>query len=180
MRDYRERLRVPAVWWLVTGMCVLILGTELFAGYSVTAGVVFYVLLGLICGVTLLHWGGVVVEVSGGELRVDPARLPLARARDALAARLPWSRSRAVPPVAIRVPLATAGEVRPLDQAQTRVMRGPRANPAAYLLIRPYLRKSVYVEVIGADARWPYLLIGTRHPGRLADAIEGSRAAMAA
>jgi Protein of unknown function (DUF3093) len=180
MRDYRERLRVPAVWWLVTGLCVLILGTELFAGYSVTLGVLFYVLLALICGALLLHWGGVVVEVSGGELRVDTARLPLARARDALAARLPWLRGRAVPPVAIRVPLATAGQVRPLDQAQTRVMRGPRANPAAYLLIRPYLRESVYVEVIGADARWPYLLIGTRQPARLADAIERSRAAMAA
>jgi hypothetical protein len=178
MRDYRERLRVPALWWLVTGVCVLILGTELFAGYSVLVGVVFYVVLALVCGAALLHWGGVVVEVSGGELRVDPVRLPLAKARDALAARLP--RPRAVPRVAIRLPLATAGQVRPLDQAQTRVMRGPRANPAAYLLIRPYLRESVYVEVIGADARWPYLLIGTRHPARLADAIERSRAAMAA
>jgi hypothetical protein len=181
MRDYRERLRVPAVWWLVTGVCVLILGTELFAGYSVILGVVFYVVLALICSATLLHWGGVVVEVCGGELRVNPVRLPLARARDALAARLPGRpRARAVPPVAIRLPLATAGEVRPLDQAQTRVMRGPRANPAAYVLIRPYLRESVYVGVIGADARWPYLLIGTRHPASLAGAIERSRAAMAA
>jgi hypothetical protein len=186
MRDYRERLRVPAVWWLVTGVCVLILGTELFAGYNVIVGVVFYVVLALICGVTLLHWGGVVVGVSGGELRVDPVRLPLARARDALAARRPrrprgsGPRARVVPPVAIRLPLATAGQVRPLDQAQTRVMRGPRANPAAYVLIRPYLRESVYVEVIGADARWPYLLIGTRHPASLAGAIERSRAAMAA
>ena len=180
MRDYRERLRVPASWWLVAGGCVLILGTELFAGYSVTVGVVFYIVLALICSATLLHWGGVVVEVSGGELRVHTPRPLLARARDALAARLTRHRRPAVPPVAIRVPLATAGQVRPLDQAQTRVMRGPRANPTAYLLIRPYLRESVYVEVIGADARWPYLLIGTRHPVRLAGAIERSRAAMAA
>ena len=180
MRDYRERLRVPAVWWLVTGVCVLILGTELFAGYSVIVGGVFYIVLALICGATLLHWGGVVVRVRGGELRVDQVRLPLARARDALTARLPRLRARAVPPVTIRLPLATAGQVRPLDQAQTRVMRGPHANPAAYVLIRPYLSESVYVEVIGADARWPYLLIGTRHPASLADAIERSRAEMAA
>src|SRR5262249_29208050 len=123
MRDYRERLRVPAVWWLVTGLCVLVLGTELFAGYSVVVGVVFYILLALVCGAVLAHWGGAVGGGGGGELRVDTARLPLARARDALAARLPWPRARAVPPVAIRVPLATAGQVRPLDQAQTRVMR---------------------------------------------------------
>ena len=159
---------------------MLILGTELFAGYSVTLGVVFYVLLALICGALLLHWGAVVVEVSGGELRVDPARGPLARARGAIAARRPGRPRPRAAPVAIRVPLATAGQVRPLDQAQTRVMRGPRANPAAYLLVRPYLRESVYVEVIGTDARWPYLLIGTRHPASPAEAIERSRAAMAA
>lgn len=180
MRDYRERLRVPVAWWLISAVCVLILGTELFAGYSVTVGVVFYIVLALICGVTLVHWGGVVVQVSGGELRVDAGRLPLARARGAVAARLPWHRARAAPQVAIRLPLATAGQVRALDQAQTRAMRGPHADPDAFMLIRPYLKESVYVEVIGADARWPYLLIGTRHPARLADAIERSRAAMAA
>ncbi len=179
MRDYRERLRAPIGWWLISGMCVLILGTELFAGFSLAVGVAVYVVLALICAVTLLHWGGPVVSVSGAELRVDAARWPLARALGALTARLPWrpfaSRSRA----AARLPLATAGLVRPLDEAQTRAMRGPHADPDAYLLIRPYLRESVYVEVIGADARWPYLLIGTRQPARLADAIERSRAAMA-
>jgi hypothetical protein len=91
------------------------------------------------------------VRVGGGELRAAAARLPL----------------------------ATVGGVRPLDEAQTRAMRGPRANPSAYMLIRPYLKESVYVEVAGADAKWPYLLIGTRQPARLADAIERSRAAMA-
>ena len=55
MRDYRERLQVPASWWLVAGGCVLILGTELFAGYSVTVGLVFYSVLALICSATLLH-----------------------------------------------------------------------------------------------------------------------------
>ena len=152
MHDYHERLRVPASWWLIAGLCVLILGSELFAGYSLTVGVLAYVVLALACGGTLLHWGRAVVSVSGGELRAG----------------------------AVRLPLATAGQVRPLDQAQTRAMRGPHANPAAYMLLRPYLRESVYVEVAGVDASWPYLLIGTRHPASLAGAIERSRAAMAA
>jgi hypothetical protein len=150
MRDYHERLRVPTSWWLIAGMCVLILGTELFAGYNLIVGAAIYIVLALICAGTLLHWGGAVVSVSGGELRATAARLPL----------------------------ATAGEVRPLDEAQTRAMRGPRADPSAYLLIRPYLKESVYVEITGADARWPYLLINTRQPAKLADAIERSRAAL--
>ncbi len=179
MRDYRERLRAPIAWWLISGVCVLILGTELFAGFSLAVGVAVYIVLALICAVTLLHWGGVVVSVSGGELRVQTARLPLARARDALLARLPGHRAGSGPRSAARLPLATVGEVQPLDEAQTRAMRGPHADPGAYMLIRPYLRTSVYVEVTGADARWPYLLIGTRQPARLADAIERSRAAMA-
>jgi hypothetical protein len=66
--------------------------------------------------------------------------------------------------------------VRPLDATQTRAMRGPRADPTAYMLIRPYLKQSVYVEVTGPNPDWPYLLICTRHPGSLAEAIEKSRA----
>ena len=161
MPDYRERLRVPHLWWVICGLCVAILGSEtlgaildsrLFGGYKVVTGVAVYALLALICAATLLHWGGAVVSVSGGELRAG----------------------------ATRVPLGATGEVAPLDPNQTRAMRGPRADPAAFLLARPYLRQAVYVEVTGPEARWPYLLIGTRQPGRLAEAITRSRAGLAA
>jgi hypothetical protein len=161
VRYYHERLRVPLAWWLISGLCVVILGTELlgsildaklFGSFGATLGVAAYIVLALICGLTLLHWGGAAVSVTDGELRAARARLPL----------------------------AAAGEVRPLDARQTRAMRGPRADPSAYLLVRPYLKQSVYVEVSGADAGWPYLLIGTRQPARLAEAIERSRAAMTA
>ena len=161
MGDYHERLRAPVAWWLISGLCVIILGTELlgsildtklFGSFSETVGVAAYVAMAVICGVTLLHWGGAVVSVSGGELRAASARLPL----------------------------VTTGEVRALNANQTRAMRGPRADPNAYLLARPYLRKSVYVEVTAPDARWPYLLIGTRRPEQLAAAIERSRTAMTA
>lgn len=150
MDDYHERLRVPILWWFISALCVLILGTELFAGWPLIVGVAVYVALALVCCGTLLHWGGAVVSVRGGVLRAAKARLPL----------------------------AMTGEVLPLDEAQTRAMRGPRADPGAYHLIRPYLRKSVYVGIEGPNATWPYLLISTRHPERLAEAIEKSRAAL--
>jgi hypothetical protein len=152
MRDYHERLRPPIAWWLISAMCVLLLGTELFAGFSLTVGVAVYIVLALICAGTLLHWGGAVVSVHDGQLRAGRVRLPL----------------------------ASTNEVQPLDEAQTRAMRGPRADPNAYLLIRPYLKYSVYVELTGADAAWPYLLICTRHPLELAEAITKSRAELAA
>lgn len=152
MRHYHERLRVPIAWWFISAMCVLILGTELFAGFSLTVGLAIYIALALICVSTLLHWGGAVVSVQDGQLRAAKVRLPL----------------------------GSIGDVQPLDEAQTRAMRGPRADPDAYMLIRPYLKQSVYVELTGADAQWPYLLICTRHPVELAEAISKSRAELAA
>ncbi len=73
------------------------------------------------------------------------------------------------------LPLALAGEVRPLSEAQARALRGPRADPSAYTLIRPYLRCAVYIEVEGPDPASPYWLLATRHPAELAAAIETSR-----
>jgi Protein of unknown function (DUF3093) len=148
MRDYRERLHAPIGWWLIALMCVLILGTELFAGYSTLIGVIIYTGMAVICAAFLLHWGGAVVRVGGGELRAARAR----------------------------VPVAATGEVQALDEMQTRAMRGPHADPAAYVLIRPYLKKAVYVQLTAPSAEWPYLLICTRHPADLADAITKSRA----
>jgi hypothetical protein len=56
-------------------------------------------------------------------------------------------------------------------------MRGPRADPAAFMLIRPYLKLAVYIEISGGPAAVPYWLVGTRHPAELAAAIERSRPA---
>src|SRR5215470_1712041 len=132
---------------------------------------VYAVLIGGLA-LMLLNWRRPTVQVGGGELRAGPGRLQL----------------------------AAVGEVSALDEAQTRSLRGPRGDPAAFLMIRPYLRRAVYVEVArpGAEsrrgrrrlrgfrlraevasppARSPYWLVSTRHPAELAAAIEGSRPA---
>jgi hypothetical protein len=88
-----------------------------------------------------------------------------------------------------------------LDRAQTRAIAGPRADPGAFTLIRPYLREAVYIEVTEPAAggvprrrlrwrRWrphvevtgptagpPYWLVATRHPAELAAAINSARPA---
>ncbi len=149
MRDYRERLSVPASWWLVVTACAVLLGTTLWAGLSLTLAVVIYVALESACALMLLTWGASSIEVVAGELRAGSRRLPL----------------------------GLVAEVTGLSKAQTAALRGPKADPAAYLLVRPYLPRAVYVAIAGPAER-PYWLIGTRHPDELAAAIE--RAATAA
>jgi Protein of unknown function (DUF3093) len=143
MRAYNERLSVPVTWWLTGGVIVVICGAELWAGFGVAAAVITYVVLGILAGGTLLHWGLARVRVTGGDLLAGGDRLSL----------------------------GSAGEVRALDERQTRALRGSHADPAARLLVRPYLKRAVYVEVTGPGERAPYWLIATRHPEELAAAI---------
>ncbi len=119
MRVYHERLRVPLSWWVVGLATIVILATEVVPGWPVPLQVAIYAVLvgGFVA--MLLNWGRPSVDVGAGELRVGAARLPL----------------------------TAVGEVTALDEAQTRSLRGPRGDPAAFLIIRPYLRQSVYVEV---------------------------------
>jgi Protein of unknown function (DUF3093) len=177
MRVYHERMHVPFSWWLIGLITIILLATEVIPGWPVAVQVMIYVVL--VGGVALLlvNWGRLSVDVGAGELRAGRARLPL----------------------------TAIGEVTALDEAQTRALRGPRADPAAYLMIRPYLRHSVYVEVASPQRpapppavhgnpllqwrqkrRWhrlslaadaPYWLVGTRHPAALAAAIHGPRPA---
>jgi hypothetical protein len=148
MHDYRERLRVPVAWWLLGIPTVLIFGATLYAGLSEPWPVIIMVGLTAACAAMLLSLGVAKVEVRDGTLRAGGAVLPL----------------------------AAIDEVSTLDEKQTTLMRGPRANPAAHLYSRPYLKESVYIGVQpGGAPDVPYWLIGTRHPASLAAAIEHSR-----
>jgi hypothetical protein len=147
MRSYTEQLRAPAGVWLLGMFTAFLFASMAWAGFNVFAAIASYVVICGGCAAVLLAWGRATVEVSDGELRAG----------------------------AVTLPLAMAGEVAALDEAGTRVMRGPSANPRAYLLSRPYLKQAVYVEVIGEHQNRPYWLVGTRRPAELAAAIERSR-----
>jgi Protein of unknown function (DUF3093) len=166
MRVYRERLVVPAWWWVVSACCVVLLGTTLWAGFSVLTGVAVYVALEAACALIFLSWGSVRIEVTGTEVLAGPRRRRTADGR---------AQVRAAGGRRARLPLTRIAEVAAMDQAQTAALRGPRADPAAYMLIRPYLPSSVYVAVEGRPADEPYWLIGTRRPAELAAAIEQAR-----
>jgi len=145
VRAYNERLSIPATWWLLAAVTIAILGGELWAGFGALAAIATYAVLALVCGGILVHWGSAQVRVTDTELLV--AGKPL--------------------------PLSAIGEVMALDERQAREIRGPRADPAAHVLIRPYLKRAVYVEVTDPGSVTPYWLIATRRPEELAAALGG-------
>ena len=146
MSDYRERLRVPLAWWLLAVPTVLILGATLYAGLAEPWPVIIMAGLTAVCVAFLIAMGLGTVEVRDGSLRAGKAALLL----------------------------TTVTEVVTLDENQTTRLRGPRADPAAHLYSRPFLKESVYLGVAPSGTA-PYWLIGTRHPAELAAVIERCR-----
>ncbi len=140
---YREQLRAPTSWWLAGGACVLILGTLVWAGFSVTIGLAVYLGMGGLLVAAFLVWGAVTIKVTDTALTAGKARLGIDQIDEASA----------------------------MDAPQTAALRGRSADPAALLLIRPYLPKSTYVAVTGRPVSQPYWLLGTRRPAELAQAI---------
>jgi hypothetical protein len=154
MRSYTERLRVPVSWWLLAVPVVAVLGAEIYF-YAGLRGIWPLVVYGVFTAVVagyLLAWGAATITVSDGKLVAGGATLQLEH----------------------------AGEVAALDEKQSARVRGPRGDPAARLLLRPYLKRAVYISVTDPGGSHPYWLIGTRHPEELAAVIERSRGMMGA
>ena len=147
MRDYRERLYVPLAWWLLAVPTVLIFGATLYAGLAEPWPIIIMTGLAAGCAALLITMGLGTVEIRDGALWAGNAALPL----------------------------TAVSEVVRLDEKQTTRLRGPRADPAAHLYSRPYLKESVYLSVNPSSSAAPYWLIGTRHPAELAAAVERCR-----
>lgn len=147
MHLYRERLTVPPGWWVLAVVCVTLLGSEVWAGLGGFIPLLTYVVLSLIVGAVLVNWSLAVIEVTDGAIRAGGATLPLDR----------------------------VGEVVALDEEQSTALRGPRSDPSAHLLLRPYLKRAVYVTVADPASDVPYWLLATRKPEELAAAIQRSR-----
>jgi hypothetical protein len=149
MRSYSERLFVPVSWWLLAVPTIAVLGAEVWA-YSNVQGIWSVPVYGVFVAVVaifLIGWGKTTVTVTDGLLRAGGDALRLEH----------------------------SGEIVPLDEKQASRIRGPRGDPAAHLLLRPYLKRAVYVEVTDPDSAAPYWLVATRHPAELAAAIESCR-----
>ncbi|WP_189168783.1 DUF3093 domain-containing protein [Pilimelia anulata] len=148
---YAERLRVPHWWWLLALAGAAGLAAELWLGApGVRAWLPFAVLLPV--AVAGLWWlGRLRITVTGDELRVDDARLPLRFVADAV----------------------------PIDAAGRRLLLGQAADPLAFVIQRPWVAGAVQVVLADPADPTPYWVVSSRDPVALAAAVMAGRPAPA-
>lgn len=145
--SYDERLHVPLRWW---ALATMFLATVLLAFLVATPGWVAFTTTGLLAGATtalFLGYGGARVQVVAG----DPAAV--------------FRAGRAQIPVdQLGVPVA-------LDATASRRLAGVDADARAFLLLRPYVSRSVQVPVQDPHDPAPYWLVSSRRPHHLVAAL---------
>lgn len=140
---YAERLFVPLRWWVqATMMLVSLWLAFIVAMPGWAAWTATGVLVAINAG--LFVWiGNTRVVVRDGVLYAGSAH----------------------------VSVDLLGEIEPLDPEATRRVHGVEADARAFLLTRPYLKRSVKVTLADPADRTPYWLVSTRHPRELAAAL---------
>jgi hypothetical protein len=145
---YDERLGVPLRWW---ALATMFLATILLAFLVATP-------LWVACAVT----GTLVVLTVAVFASYGAARLSV---RDGV-----LTAGRA------HIDVAHLGEVTVLGPDAARMLAGRDADARAYLLLRPYLRRAVRVDIADPADPAPYWLLSSRRPERLAGAVREARA----
>ena len=141
---YAERLGVPLRWWVQGTMLVATLWLALIVSVPV---VVPWVVTG--AARALLAAG--LVSYGSARVRVEDGVLYAGRAH---------------------VDTSLLGAVTALDADQTRRVAGVEADARAFLVLRPYLKRAVKVQLDDPADPTPYWLLSTRHPDRLAAALQ--------
>ncbi len=141
--SYDERLGVPLRWWAQGVMLVATLWLALVVALPGPAAWICSGIALALLTALLVSFGNARVSVGAGWFRAGRARIEAAH----------------------------LGAVAALDAEETRRVAGPEADARAYLLLRPYLKRAVRVEILDPDDPAPYWLVSTRHPDELANAI---------
>jgi hypothetical protein len=143
---YSERLHVPLRWWVQATMLLASLWLAFVVAMPAWAA---WSATGVVLVLTFgsMAWfGSVRVAVRDGTLYAGPAHISL----------------------------GLLGPAEPLDAEETRRVHGVDADARAFLLTRPYLKRSVKVVVQDPADRTPYWLVSTRHPRELAAALSSA------
>lgn len=149
---YDERLGVPLRWWVQGFMFTASLWLAVLAAMPETAAWGVTAVTGLLVFALFWSYGSVRIRVSDGVLYAGRARI---EARH-------------------------LGTVDALDAEQSHRCAGVDADARAYLLLRPYLKRSVRVAITDPADPAPYWLLNTRHPEKLARALAALREASTA
>ena len=140
---YSERLRVPLRWWVQGTMLVASLWLALVVALPPVAAWATSGLALALLAALLMSYGSAPVAVEAGWFRAGQARIEAKH----------------------------LGEATALDAGETRRVAGREADARAYLLLRPYLKRAVRVEITDPADPAPYWLVSSRHPDELARAV---------
>jgi hypothetical protein len=140
---YAERLGVPLRWWVQGTMLVATLWLAVVVAMPpLGAWIVTAVALAAL-SLGLWSYGAARVVVADGTFRAGRAHIAA----------------------------AYIGTATPLDPEETRRAAGVDADARAYLVLRPYLKRAVKVEITDPADPAPYWLVCTRRPEELAQAL---------
>ncbi|HEY0949179.1 DUF3093 domain-containing protein [Nocardioides sp.] len=140
---YSERLGVPLRWWVQGTMLVATLWLAVAVALpALAAWLVTAAALGLLFS-WLWSYGSPRIVVGNRTFRAGRAHID---------ARF-------------------LGAATALDAEQTHRVAGVQADARAYLLLRPYLKRAVQVEITDPADPTPYWLVCTRHPEELVRAL---------
>lgn len=143
--QYHERLRVPLRWWVQWTMLIASLWLALIVAVPEPIAWTATAAAMALLALALLWYGDARLRVSDGWFTAGRARI---EARH-------------------------LGVIEALDAEETRRVAGVDADARAYLLLRPYVKRSVRVEITDPADPAPYWLVSSRHPDALAAALTG-------
>jgi hypothetical protein len=141
--QYAERLGVPLRWWVQGTMLVATLWLAVVVAMPALGAWIITAVALAALSLGLWSYGSARISVADGTFRAGRAHISAAY-----------------------VGTATA-----LDAEETRRTAGVDADARAYLLLRPYLKRAVKVEITDPADPAPYWLVCTRHPEELARAL---------
>ena len=146
--SYHERLKVPLRWWAQGTMLVAMLWLAVVVAVPATAAWIITGAALALLAVCLFWYGDARIVVSEGWFRAGRARIEATH----------------------------IGAVAALDPEEARRVAGRDADVRAYLLLRPYVKRAVRVEITDPADPTPYWLVSSRHPDALAGALNAARA----
>ncbi len=141
--EFAERLSVPLRWWVQGTMLVATLWLALVVAVPLTLAWVVTGMAMALLVVLFVSYGAARVSVADGVLRAGRAQITTDH----------------------------VGAVTPLDPEAMRLQAGRDADARAFLLLRPYLKRGVRVDLSDPSDPAPYWLISSRRPDRLAAAL---------
>ena len=144
MKSFQERLWAPWWIWMVGAVFALSLGVAYAVPFQARIGWIVGTITGVLVVIGLVR-SSPVIEVRDGFLYAGRAHIDI----DFLET------------------------LTPLDRNASLELRGPGANPLAWMLLRSWIPTAVRVDLNDPDDPTPYWFISTRKPVELVRALQG-------